>query len=95
MDDNRLHQRTLSVEGEHVDAGGRRRGHLVERGDVPGGRRAVLGRTVGDLRWADTELSVIGLVRLPLLEPRHDASRGHVVRADVEVERTASLEGTD
>ena len=90
-----MHQCALSIEGESVDARRRRRNYPVERGDVPGGRRAVLGRTVGDLRWADTELSVIGLVRLPLLEPRHDASRGHVVRADVEVERTASLEGTD
>jgi hypothetical protein len=82
-----LHERTLRVEGERVEARRRRRGYLVEHRDVSRGRGAVLGGAVGHLGRGERELGVVGLVGLPLLEPWDDARRGHVVGGDEEVER--------
>jgi hypothetical protein len=84
-----LHQRTLRVEGESVEARRRRCGYLVKRRDVSRYWREVLGGAVCDLCWREGELGVVGLVGLPLLESRNDADDSRLVGADKEMERAS------
>ena len=67
----------------------RRCGYLVERGDVSLLLAEVVWGESNDIRGAERELGVVGLVRLPQLELRDYARGVRVPRADEEVERAS------